>query len=484
MDKSLLQNIINEFRSYGKDTLLVENNDGFLFRKDIRSVFESQGINIVQGSSLKQRIAYELKSDKEILVLIAKDKIKQLEDIRSSSAVLEFRLEQYLPAWHIPTILNQEIEVLEHLFNVKKLFRLNQKETKAEVEAIIHQLGSTVKPLDLLVIEKKIQSELNNDQVDWLNICRILSESIPIAISTGQIEELKIHLNKVNEYFQLYLEKNFKQAINSSAVKKPQIVSRILEYLNFNYRNEKVALIVVDGLSFWQYELFANRISGIMNQHVIFSWLPSITQLSRQAIFRGGKPLVNYKQNPANESKLWTSFWKDKGVNESHIAYMFDKVDFDSIAAVTKLAVVYKDLDGHMHHSPDYKMLLGLTKDWIERSKIISVIENLRQLGFKIFLTTDHGNIEATGWRGIKGREKLGTNKSGSRSQRHIEYSEQWLTDEFIHANKELKDAIRVDEHTIYFTNDLSFSNEQSLVTHGGSHLLEVLIPFIEISNE
>jgi hypothetical protein len=111
-------------------------------------------------------------------------------------------------------------------------------------------------------------------------------------------------------------------------------------------------------------------------------------------------------------------------------------------------------------------------------------LKTLDKLGFKIFLTTDHGNIEATGWRGIKGREKLGTNKSGSRSQRHIEYSEQWLTDEFIHANEELKDVIRVDEHTIYFTNDLSFSNEQSLVTHGGSHLLEVLIPFIEISNE
>jgi hypothetical protein len=168
MDKSLLQNIINEFRSYGKDTLLVENNDGFLFRKDIRSIFESQGINVVPGSSVKQRIAYELRSDKEILVLIAKDKIKQLEDIRLSSAILEFRLEQYLPAWHIPTILNQEIEVLEHLFNEKKLFSLNQKETKAEVEAIIHQLGSTVKPLDLSIIEKKIQIELNNDQVDWL----------------------------------------------------------------------------------------------------------------------------------------------------------------------------------------------------------------------------------------------------------------------------------------------------------------------------
>jgi hypothetical protein len=213
-------------------------------------------------------------------------------------------------------------------------------------------------------------------------ICRILSKSIPIAISTGQIEALKIQLNKSNEYFQLYLEKNFKQAINSSAVKKPQIVSRILEYLNFNYRNEKIALIVVDGLSFWQYELFANRISGIMKSARYFFLASFHYSIIPPGYIQRGKPLVKYKQNPANESKLWTSFWKEKGVDESQISYMFDKIDFDNIITITKLAVVYKDLDGHMHHSPDYKMLLGLTKDWIERSQIISVIENLRQARF------------------------------------------------------------------------------------------------------
>ena len=137
-----------------------------------------------------------------------------------------------------------------------------------------------------------------------------------------------------------------------------------------------------------------------------------------------------------------------------------------------------------MHSSSDYKDLLTLTQNWIERSNIISHINKFKQLGFNVFLTTDHGNLQAKGWRSLKGREKLGTNKSGSRSERHIEYTEKWLSDEFITNNPEIKNSIVTEEQSIYFKSDLSFSRKETHVTHGGSHLLEVLIPFIEIIHE
>ena len=36
----------------------------------------------------------------------------------------------------------------------------------------------------------------------------------------------------------------------------------------------------------------------------------------------------------------------------------------------------------------------------------------------------------------------------------------------------------------LYFNNDLSFSNSENLITHGGSHILEILIPFIQIRHD
>ena len=50
--------------------------------------------------------------------------------------------------------------------------------------------------------------------------------------------------------------------------------------------------------------------------------------------------------------------------------------------------------------------------------------------------------------------------------------------------NPELTESVVMEEQAIYFKNDLSFSKEETLVTHGGAHILEVLIPFIEITNE
>ena len=84
----------------------------------------------------------------------------------------------------------------------------------------------------------------------------------------------------------------------------------------------------------------------------------------------------------------------------------------------------------------------------------------------------------------MNGKEKLGTNKSGSKSERHLEYSERRLKEEFLQNNPELLDAIVQTEQAIYFKNELSFSRRDNLVTHGGAHFLEVIVPFIEITNE
>jgi hypothetical protein len=241
---------------------------------------------------------------------------------------------------------------------------------------------------------------------------------------------------------------------------------------------------VVDGMALWQYELFKSKLPGIKQEEVIYSWLPSITQLSRQAIFRGDTPLADYRQGPLSEEKLWKSFWKEKGCQEFEIAYQHEKTDLSNIDLVSKLAIVLKDLDDKMHSSTDYADLLMLTKNWIERSKIAQIVDELISNGFTVFITSDHGNIQAKGWRGLQGREKLGTNKSGSRSERHIEYTEKWLSDEFMANNPDMSDSVVMEEQAIYFKTDLSFSNKESLVTHGGAHLLEVLIPFVEIKNE
>lgn len=485
MAKGIIQHITEELKSHHADVLLIENNDRFLYREDVIIALKSNGIDVVYGTPVQQRVQYELREKESLLVILCQDNSNYLEDMKQNSKAMEFFFDHYLNGYHTPSVIELEIKLLDKLFNKRQIVTLNRKETLLVVENLRKEaLTKPAVTFDLTEFVDLLNYQLNIDNKNWSVICRIISNGILNTIGTPQFDELLIHVNRANDIFQETIKISYQQTKNSSAVKKPKIVSKILDYLSFNYRDNKIALIVVDGLAFWQYELLKDKLPENKNEEVIYSWIPSITQLSRQAIFRGDIPQKKYVQGPAGEEKLWKAYWNSKGIHDFEIRYNHETFDLSNLERVTKFAIVFKDLDEKMHSSTDYKDLLKLTENWMERSKISLIIQTLQNAGFQVFLTTDHGNIQAKGWRGLQGREKLGTNKSGSRSERHIEYTEQWLSDEFIANNQDLKDSVVMEDQAIYFKSDLSFSIKETLVTHGGAHLLEVLIPFIEIKNE
>ena len=484
MAKGLIQHITDRLKSYPAKVFLVENNDRFLYRSDVQDAFGAMGIEINHGNSMEQRITFEMREPDGLLVLLSQDNTNYLEDIKNEAVAIEFSLANYLQSYHIPSLIELDLSMLDKLFRNQPLVSLNRKETQEFIEKLKDEATSSEPEYNLAEFIDRLHVLLHEEEINWAVVSRLIAEGILKTINTPQFGDLYDQINQANTAFQDALQTSYPQTKNASAVKKPRIVSKILDYLHFNFREKKIALIVVDGMALWQYELLKTRLPGTKHEEVIYSWLPSITQLSRQAIFRGDIPLSDYRQGPTSEEKLWKMYWKEKGCHAFEVAYQHEKIDLSNIDAVTKLAIVFKDLDDKMHGSSDYADLLMLTKNWMDRSKIAQVIEDLLSKGFTVFLTSDHGNIQAKGWRGLQGREKLGANKSGSRSQRHIEYSEKWLFDEFMENNPDLENSVVKEEQALYFKNDLSFSSNELLVTHGGAHLLEVLVPFVEIKNE
>jgi hypothetical protein len=484
MAKGLIQHIAEDFRNKGSRVFLIENNDRFLFRSDVILELKKYGIEVNFGTKIEQRIRFETREKEEVLFLLSTNNSDYLEDIKTNSFSIEFNLSHYLRGFHIPTILQLELDRLDQLLGHDQLIDLNRHETIKFIKNIhVEDIKNEVPSFDLKDFTSELENLLNEDEINWYVVTKLISDGLLKTIGTSDFEKLFTLVNSANLYFQRELEINYQQTKNSSAIKKPKIVSKILDFLAFNYTDQKVALIVIDGLSFWQYELLNKRLPTNKEEGLIYSWIPSITQLSRQAIFRGGNPQTGYRQGPVNEDKLWFNFWKSKGLKKHEVSYQHEKVDLSNLNSISKLAIVFKDLDDKMHGSTDYIDLLTLTKNWVERSRIEQIINELIEKGFSVFLTTDHGNLQSKGWRGLNGREKLGANVSGSRSERHIEYSEKWLKEEFLGNNPDIMDSVVIEEQAIYFKNDLSFSNKEVLVTHGGAHLLEVLIPFVQINH-
>lgn len=334
-----------------------------------------------------------------------------------------------------------------------------------------------VKPLEELLSRK--------EPLDWSEVVITAGQSILRALGAGQFSALSPMLQSLNSRFQAHLDDSYRhQILPSNPFKRPRVVSKVLPHLKANHSiSDKLALLVVDGMAFWQYLLLKNAIAEFparIEEHLIYSWIPSVTYLSRQAIFRGSFPEANYTQNPANEQKLWEGFWSGNNIPANMIRYDYQQIALNGLQNITRLAAVYTELDDKMHSSTDYQDLYGLTQNWIARSRIAAQIQHLLEHQFTVYLTTDHGNLEAMGWRNLKGKEKFGTGKS--RSRRHLEYAESWLANEFLADNPDLVEVTGRADNTLYLRDNRSFSSQESEVTHGGSHFLEVLIPFVKVS--
>jgi hypothetical protein len=485
MHRTFIEHIAQDLKNQPSNFLLIENPDRFFLRKDIQVLLESQGIIFLYGSSLYLRVSLETQDEKNkdaTICYIISNENQILEDIRDKVYRKKLSINDYLKSYHSSSLIAEDITVLEELYKRPQLRNLSQIET----DKIIHEIRSisrTVNSKQINALIEEIRTILSqpNSESKWFEILRKLSVLLTLEIPMEELETMIDIEKEINAPFQYYLKQSYSSLHSSNYFKSPKIVSKILPFLA-NQKIEKQALVVIDGMAYWQYEMLKKELDNSLISHegYTYAWIPSITQLSRQSIFRGANPESSYKQNPTNEERLFKAFWLKEGVSEAMIGYTHG-IPESLNYSLSKQAIVITDLDDQMHGASDMGMLRVTTNYLFEKKSITSLINDLTDNGYTVYLTSDHGNIQAKGNGALKEREKLGTNQSGSRSERHLEYSKPELAKYFLESNPNLNGQVVNDGHVIYMSSDLAFSRDKSTVTHGGSHILEIIIPFIEL---
>lgn len=287
----------------------------------------------------------------------------------------------------------------------------------------------------------------------------------------------------LNVSFQHFIEFEYDKLFSLSGVKRPATVTRVLEHLKFHKAPRK-ALLVLDGVNYWQWTMIADalRSEGLECQSdVTTAYIPSITAWSRQAIFKGAIPDLD--ADNSKEDKLFRAYWAANGYQDFEVG--FEKISFGGPHAeltvsesVKMLGIVANDLDDLMHSTiMGNDQLHNQTEYWLKKGSFVSEVKNLRAMGFTIFVATDHGSVEAKGLRNLKLGDKIG---SVSRGKRHSRFRNEAMLQNFRDANPNLD--LGTKELSVYLKNTYAFTaTDQSVVTHGGSHFWEVLIPFAEI---
>ena len=274
-------------------------------------------------------------------------------------------------------------------------------------------------------------------------------------------------------------------------------VPRVLARKVSDSREKKVAFLLVDGLALDQWivlrdVLQSQRHNLCFRESAVFAWIPTVTSVSRQAAF-AGKPPIYFPAsiNTTNkEQSLWAQFWADQGLTGLAATYARGLGDGDidkvretlSHPKIRVAGLVIDKVDKIMHG-----MELGAAgmhnqvRQWAMQGFMSDLIYILIDQGFQIFLSSDHGNIEAKGC----GRPSEGA-VADIRGERVRVYSDDLLRAE---VKERFPDAIEWtslglpdDYRALLAPHRKAFIRDgETIVGHGGVSIEELIVPLIQI---
>jgi len=359
----------------------------------------------------------------------------------------------------------------------------------------------------LEVVEKGLPNhesshrEWLNLALHWADVCLLscqLRQSISLSLSE-RILDVRKNLDAV---FEDWMLKRYPSILNVPYLPKPTMVHHVAPYLAHWWRNRgnRVALIVIDGLSLCQWILVRNQLQSRLPNvafadEAIFCSVPTLTAVSRQAIFAGRTPLYfsGSITSTQKEEALWSVFWQEAGLNPAEVGYKRglgnEDVDDDWVHFVledhTIIGLVVDKVDKILHGMQLGSVgMIGNVRLWAEDGYLEKVVEKLLDHGFEIFITSDHGNVESVG-QGSP-REGCLAESHGMRSRL---YNDPRIRDS---VHEQFTETICWDAgglptgiHALLAQGRTAFTQEgNKVVSHGGITLEEVIVPFAFLVQE
>ena len=354
------------------------------------------------------------------------------------------------------------------------------------------------------LVEAHIPSE-ESDYRQWQDFSLLWAELSMLVEIEGNAEDLQAlyEMRKfIDDRFSEWLSQSFKLLINLSPVEPVMVhhVHRMLERHFEEYPNCNLALIVIDGLSLSQWlnirhYFESNKAPLKFRETAIFSWVPTLTSISRQAIFSGKIPINfgKYIASTSQEEALWKQSWEEKTQIMRGALYYQKAIEksnpqeilhsLDSLRTPIVAGLVINIIDEIMHGN-----LLGsggmhnMIKLWLEQGFLEMLLDELTKRGYLVWITSDHGNIECEGKGRLSGEGILAI----GRGERARMYTSENLRD--VAAKKSPFGCkwkpIGLPEgyYPLLATGNSAFISErEKAVSHGGISIDEVIVPLIRV---
>jgi hypothetical protein len=309
--------------------------------------------------------------------------------------------------------------------------------------------------------------------------------------------------SKVEAAFCQWMIHHYSSLHNLPYNQQPVMVHQIPHFMAVERKQKKLvklALLVLDGLALDQWLLLRKNLESSdeawrFQESAAFAWVPTLTSVSRQAIFAGELPLYfsDSLDTTSKEKARWQRFWEDQGVQRASVELVTNlegptdpKLETAlSNPRLSVLGIVLNKVDDIMHGMQMQTVgMHNQVRLWVSQGHLQQLLVRLQEEGFAVYLTADHGNVTAKG---------VGNPKEGvlveTRGKRARVYDRLEFLDEVA---KKFTDSIRwpnygmpPGRHVLLAGNLKAFADVGDvIVAHGGIALEEVMVPFVAITRE
>lgn len=346
-------------------------------------------------------------------------------------------------------------------------------------------------------IEEMSVGEVGHKQ--YMQIAALVGEAKNLLVSLKSSEEQVwgkkwLQVRRVlNARFQEWLLQRFDGLLSLSYIPQPVIVNHVPHYLNAAHQG-RIVLIVLDGMSFAQWVQIRTDLEQkadyVFDENAVYAWIPSITSISRQALFSGEHPFSfsDSIQTTQKEERAWRLFWENQGIHRNHVCYKrglgtgeYRRSEVFS-SSVKIAGLVIDTIDKLMHRAlQGHRSVHAELALWLQDNYLHRLIQDFLATGFSVYLTSDHGNCESVGI----GRLNEGV-LAQTKGERVRIYSDRRLRSRF----QQEYDGIEWDGHglpdsmfPLLARDGEAFVREgEAIVSHGGISIEEVLVPFVRVT--
>jgi hypothetical protein len=373
---------------------------------------------------------------------------------------------------------NQITGILDAVYQLDRHKLINDSDipiwlNKAEEQIIKTHIASLQNS-----ISESINSPAGLDSI--LSVGKQWGEIIYLSCETNEKLSLSLQEDIDNWSKDFFFNNGMEKVMFASTPKSPKSVDRILS--NIKTKNDsKVALICFDCMGWAEWLLLKNFLIDehySFEEEVLFAMLPSVTAISRSAIFKGDREVYNLKSpGRTAESKSFAAFFQDK-----QTFYFTDKDELSEDAllgydTISCLYTFFDDLCHSTHFAPndtDKEPYFEAVKRYLEKSTIKDNIRLFKSNGFTIYFCSDHGSVVAKG-NGTKLEKFLVDNFAKRAAIIPWEASE--------HVSQQTIKIPFVDDKLLALPEGRTmFANKNTIeVNHGGITIEEMVVPFIQL---